>query len=112
MLGLLQVFSRRTVHRIYLLSDFETVELEFFNAFWKPVTIRVAINEFQEPQPSLYETTRFEITSLGKIWIHETKNEFKNIQDYEDTLEHILFGRPITNLNVKKVLQDAKANRR
>lgn len=30
----LNALSRRTIHRIYLKKDLETVDVEFFNAFW------------------------------------------------------------------------------
>lgn len=34
MLSFLQVYSKRIVHRIHLANDFETIHVEFFNAFW------------------------------------------------------------------------------
>ena len=34
MLSFLQIYSKRIVHRLYISNDFETVHLEFFNAFW------------------------------------------------------------------------------
>jgi hypothetical protein len=43
------------------------------------------------------------LTRIGKIWININKNEFKDIQDYSETLDHILLGRPLTNLNLIKL---------
>jgi len=34
MLSFVQVYSKRIVHRLYIEDDFETVHIEFFNAFW------------------------------------------------------------------------------
>ena len=34
MLSFLQVYSKRIVHRIHIQNDFETVHVEFYNAFW------------------------------------------------------------------------------
>lgn len=39
--------------------------------------------------------TRFELTSLGKIWINLDKNEFRNVKDYEEVLEYIFSGKPL-----------------
>lgn len=36
MLSFLQVYSKRIVHRIHLSNDFQTVHVEFYNAFWVP----------------------------------------------------------------------------
>jgi hypothetical protein len=37
MLSFLQVYSKRIVHRIHLFNDFQTVHVEFYNAFWVPM---------------------------------------------------------------------------
>jgi hypothetical protein len=37
---------------------------------------------------------------MGKIWINLNKNEFKNVPDYEETLNYVLLGKPLTNLNI------------
>jgi hypothetical protein len=37
---------------------------------------------------------------VGKIWINLNKNEFKGVRDYEETLEYVLLGKPLTNLNL------------
>ena len=34
MLTMLQVYSARIVHRLFIYDDFETIEIQFFNAFW------------------------------------------------------------------------------
>lgn len=98
-LGVFQVLGKRTVHYIDLNIDLETVDVTFFNPFWKPRTITFHITEFQEPHPSFFGFVRFELTSIGKIWIKLAKNEFRNVKDYEETLDSILLGKPITNLN-------------
>jgi hypothetical protein len=37
---------------------------------------------------------------MGKIWINLPKNEFRDVADYEETLDYVLLGRPLTNLNI------------
>lgn len=54
MLSFLQVYSKRIVHRIYLSNDFETVYVEFFNAFW--VTISRTRN--QKQKSSIYQSSK------------------------------------------------------
>lgn len=58
------------------------------------------ISEFQEPIPGFADFTRFELTRIGKIWINLPKNEFRNVPDYEETLDYVLIGKPLTNLNI------------
>jgi len=39
MLSVLQVYSRRIVHRMHLSNDFQTVHIEFYNAFWVEIAL-------------------------------------------------------------------------
>jgi|JI6StandDraft_1071083.scaffolds.fasta_scaffold468375_1 hypothetical protein len=66
----------------------------------KPATYSFNISEFQEPQPGFADFTRFELTRVGKIWINLNKNEFKNVTDYEETLDFVMLGKPLKNLNL------------
>jgi hypothetical protein len=66
----------------------------------KPERMKFNISEFQEPVPGFADFTRFELTRIGKIWINLAKNEFANVSDYEETLEYVLLGKPLTNLNL------------
>lgn len=78
----LGVMSKRIVHKAVLQNNLKFVELTFFNAFWKPKTITFHVSEFQYPMTSFAGYTRFELTSMGKIWINLEKNEFRNVKDY------------------------------
>jgi len=54
--------------------------------------------------------TRFELTSLGKIWISLEKNEFRNVKDYEEVLEHIFAGKPLEPYFMKSKELKARKN--
>lgn len=101
LLGLFHVIAKRTVHKMDLNNNLELVDVTFFNPFWKPTTITFHISEFQEPCQSYAGFIRFELTSIGKAWIKLTKNEFRGVTDYEETLDSILLGKKITNVSVK-----------
>ena len=53
--------------------------------------------------PGFADFTRFQLTRLGKIWININKNEFREVEDYEETLDYVLLGKPLTNLNIIKL---------
>lgn len=96
-----QTLAKRTVHKIDLYNNLENVDVTFFNPFWKPQVVTFHISEFQEPINTYANFVRFELTSMGKIWIKLIKNEFRGVKDYEETLDNILMGKKITNINVK-----------
>ncbi len=68
----------------------------------KPQKINFHISEFQEPTESYFGFIRVELTSVGKVWIKLEKNEFRRVKDYEETLDSVLLGKSLTNLNISK----------
>lgn len=49
--------------------------------------------------------TRFELTSLGKIWINLEKNEFRNVTDYEEVLDLVFTGKPLEPYFIKSKIK-------
>jgi hypothetical protein len=45
----LNALSRRTIHRIYLKKDLETVDVEFFNAFWVFSLLHLETSNYKLP---------------------------------------------------------------
>lgn len=64
MLSFLQIYSKRIVHRIYLSNDFETVYVEFFNAFW--VTISRTRNQNRKSSISLSSKSQFQGLQISR----------------------------------------------
>jgi hypothetical protein len=40
------------------------------------------------------------VTRQGKIWINLPANVYRNVADYEETLDFVLLGKPLRNLNI------------
>lgn len=99
-LATFQILAKRTIYQIYLHNNLENIDCVFFNPFWKPKTITFHITEFQDLIPSYFGYIKVDLTSIGKTWIKVSKNEFRNVKDYEETLDCILLGKPITNLKI------------
>ena len=59
MLSFIQVYSRRIVHRMYIEDDFETIHIEFFNAFW--VVIHLSRNQRHSSSILLNFKSQFQV---------------------------------------------------
>lgn len=93
---LAHIYSRRTIEQIWIHKDGKFVDFKFFNAFWKPQTKTYSIYDFGDKFASFYTMTKIDSTSSGFIYINLEANIYKGNTDYENMLDDILNGVPIS----------------
>lgn len=94
-LTVLNIYSKRIVHRIYLHQSGRKASITFMSALWKPRTLEYNITEFAGVFPSYGNFYRSEITSLGNIWLMLESNRFGKEKAIVSVLDEVLHGREV-----------------
>ena len=94
-LTVLNIYSKRIVHKIYLHQCGRKASITFMSALWRPRTIVFNIPEFGGLHPSYGHFVRSEVVSFGNFWLMLESNRFTNETAIASLLNEILSGREV-----------------
>lgn len=105
----LNIYGRRYVNKMYLYKTGDRICLELFNPIWKPKIASYKIDEIGGRTASYGEFTKFEVTSVGNMWINLESNLFRGNEDLRNIVDRVLDGRRV-DLSLSNELIKATTN--
>ena len=82
------------------------MEIETFNAFWKPRKYFMPVTDFNELSPSYGLFYRAESTKIGNLWFVPTANAMSSNPYFDSVLIEVLEGRPIVEEKISHYLKE------
>ena len=96
LLTVLNIYSRRVIHRMHISRSGVKVTFDFFSALWVPKSRTFNVTEISGASPSYGNFTRTEVVSLGNVWLMKESNAFITDPEIQYLVEMVINGYPVS----------------